>query len=162
MRNLFLGLFPIITLTFCKPANDTEHVLDHDTKAQIQYQCTKTLFDYFAAIKKNGLKTEFDYLDNSEDFLWVPPGYNYALPYDSVADILTRNAGMYRSVENVWGALYVNPMSYDLTAYNGTIDSYMTDTAGHKLHLKLIETGLMRKKNGKWKLLCGQTTMVAP
>ena len=57
-------------------------------KEQIKSEVNKMLLAYHEAIEKDGLTAEFNYLDNSSAFFWIPPGYQQALKYDSVRNIL--------------------------------------------------------------------------
>src|SRR5687768_6760744 len=65
-----------------------EPVLTEAKKMVVIKQVEQTLNNYVAAVKKDGLTAEFDYLDRSSDFFWVPPGFSVAISYDSIAVIL--------------------------------------------------------------------------
>ncbi len=119
-----------------------------------------TLEKYFADIKQNGLTAEFKYLDNSVDFFWVPPGYKSSIGFDSVKTAIERNAANFKSIDNKWETLTVNPLSPQLAYYTGIIVSNSIDTGDNKNQIRLIETGTMVKRTNEWKLLCGQTNII--
>jgi SnoaL-like domain len=121
----------------------------------------KVLFDdYFNAIRKDGLTAEFDYLDHSSDFFWVPPGYKNPISYDSVAAVLTLNAPRFTSVENTIDTLRIIPLTTALATYTAKLRSVMKDTSGNVTSLQLIETGVVIKRSDGWKLLNGQTSLL--
>ncbi len=126
-------------------------------KYSIEKEVRKMFDDYHQAIKKDGLKGEFKYLDQSEDFFWVPPGYTSALPYDSIVSILSANAGLFQSIEFHWDTLKVTPLSNTIANFTGIVGGTMTDTAGISSTVSIIETGVAIKRKDGWKLLSGQS-----
>jgi hypothetical protein len=118
------------------------------------------LNNYYKDISKEGLTAEFNYLDNSPDFFWVPPGYSTAISYDSVAKILKLNAPLFRSVDNAFDTLRITPLNRESAIYTARLSSIMTDTSGVVSKLLLVETGVLIKRNDGWKLLSGQTSVV--
>ena len=79
------------------------------------------LKEYHAAIEKDGLTAEFQYLDHSADFFWVPPGYTSALTYDSVRTILTQNAKGFSAITFEWDTLQIFPLSEEIANYSGVV-----------------------------------------
>jgi hypothetical protein len=134
--------------------------LTEKEKATIITEVNMTLENYYSDIKKSGLTAEFNYLDNSPDFFWVPPGYSNAISYDSVAKILKQNAPKYKTIINKFETLEIIPLSSELATYTGKLSSNMTDTAGTTLTFSLVETGVLIKRANGWKLLNGQTTLI--
>jgi hypothetical protein len=122
---------------------------------------TQTLDSYYNDIRKLGLTAEFKYLDNSSEFFWVPPGYSDAIAYDSVVTILKQNAPKYKSIDNSFDTLRIIPLSRELATYTGRLHSTMTDTADRIITFSLVETGILIKRPDGWKLLNGQTTILA-
>ncbi len=115
---------------------------------------------YHSDIREDGLLAEFNYLDKSDDFFWVPPGYNSALSYDSVETILRMNAQALSSVEFSWDTLNIYPLSNEIATYSGIVSGVMIDTAGNELRMSIIESGTLIKRNSGWKLLSGQSAVV--
>lgn len=148
-----LSLLTIISCTQPSTLSEAE-------KATITADVTLTLKNYYADIKKSGLTAEFDYLDQSADFFWVPPGYSAAISYDSVAAVLRQNAPNYLSINNAFDTLKIIPLSKELASYTGRLHSTMIDTAGIATTFSLVETGLLIKRKDGWKLLHGQTALV--
>ncbi len=120
----------------------------------------ETLTLYYADIKKDGLTAEFKYLDHSSEFYWAPPGFNEPITYDQVEKGVNQNAAKFKSVDNTWLSLRIDPLTAELASYTGTIHSIATDTTGQIGDYKLIETGLMIKRNDGWKLFRGQTSVL--
>lgn len=120
------------------------------------------LHDYVTAIKTGGLRAEFDYLDQSPDFFWVPPGYETSISYDSVAAVLNANASLFKSVENSYDTLVIIPVKKDLASYTAVLTSVITDTLDQMSTMRLIESGLVVKRKSGWKLQCGQTSVINP
>jgi hypothetical protein len=106
------------------------------------------------------LLAEFNYLDSSAEFFWVPPGHTSPLNFDSVSHILRKSAPQWKTINNRWDTLRIIPLSNELATYTGILQSSMTDTAGAELNFKMIETGVLIKRKDGWKLLHGQTGMV--
>lgn len=129
-------------------------------KITISNEVISTLKNYYADIKKSGLTAEFNYLDASSDFFWLPPGYTTPISYDSVSAIIKQNAMKFTSVNNTFETLKVIPLSKELATYSGRLRSIMTDTSGTNLSFTLVETGVMIHRKDGWKLLHGQTSML--
>lgn len=151
---LLLGIF--LTLISC--GSNTE--LTSSDKAQIIDEVKQTLNNYYDDIRKSGLEAEFSYLDNSEDFFWVPPGYTKPASYEEIVTAIKGNAARFRKVDNAFENLQVIPLTKDLATYSGKLHSVMTDTAGQTMQASLVETGLMIRRQDGWKLLSGQTTVL--
>ncbi|MEO8174234.1 MAG: nuclear transport factor 2 family protein [Sediminibacterium sp.] len=150
-----LTLYFLMLLFSCRQAP----ALTENEKSVIIDSVQHTLNSYFKDIKTSGLLAEFIYLDHSPDFFWVPPGYGSAISYDSVAAILRKSAAKYTAINNVFDTLHIIALSKELATYTGRLHSTMTDTSGTTLHFSLLETGVMIKRPGGWKLLNGQTSM---
>lgn len=121
----------------------------------------QTLNTYYTDIKREGLTAEFRYLDNSSEFFWVPPDYQSSISYDSVISILKTNAPLFKSIDNSWEVLEINPLTKELAVYTGKLRSITIDTSGKVFNTKLVETGLLIRRKDGWKLLSGQTAMLA-
>ena len=85
MKHIFSACYLLILLTSCL---DTSELNDVD-KEKISKEVSMMFDLYHSAISREGLVGEFDYLDDSEDFFWVPPGYTSPLDFDSVKTILS-------------------------------------------------------------------------
>lgn len=118
------------------------------------------LDEYCKAIKEGGLTAEFQYLDSSADFYWVPPGYTSPLGYDTVAAMLKHNAPAYASVDSRYEGVHVVSLTKDIASYTARVSSAVTDTAGNTSVMQLLENGVAIKRTGGWKLLCGQTSVL--
>ncbi|MHA4844913.1 nuclear transport factor 2 family protein [Flavitalea antarctica] len=134
--------------------------ITEEEKMLITRDVKQMLQNYYADIRKAGLEAEFDYLDSSSEFFWVPPGFSSAISYDSVAAILRKNAGLFRSVINEFDTLSIIPISNHLATYTARISSTITDTMDNTNSTLLIETGVVIKRAGGWKLLNGQTSVI--
>ena len=118
----------IIILAGCKGEQSR---LSTDEALKVESE-VRLLFDhYFEAIRKGGLTAEFQYLDHSSDFFWVPPGYENPISYDSVAAVLTLNAPQFVSVENTFDTLRIIPLTTALATYTAKLRSVMKDTSGN-------------------------------
>jgi len=115
------------------------------------------LEDYFAAISEAGLRAEFDYLDQSSDFFWVPPGFNSAISYDSVETILEMNADSFKKVQFYWATLRILPISKDIANYTGIVGGAITDSKDSINAVHMIETGTVIRRENGWKILSGQS-----
>jgi hypothetical protein len=158
MKRLILPFFIVSTLLSCKRSE----TLTQNQQDEIISEVRQTLTNYYDDIKTSGLTAEFKYLDHSEDFFWVPPGYSVSISYDSVATILNNNAPLFKSVENSFDTLRITALTQEFATYSGRLKSTMTDTSGNVVTAYLVETGLLIKRTEGWKLLSGQTSMVTP
>jgi len=153
----FVCVICIVVLVGCK-GDHTRLSADEALKIESE---VRLLFDhYFEAVRKEGLTAEFQYLDQSSEFFWVPPGYENPISYDSVAAFLTLNAPKFVLVENTFDTLRIIPLTTALATYAAKLRSVMTDTAGNVSSVNLIETGLVIKRKDGWKLLSGQTSLL--
>ncbi len=150
-------LLAVLAVAACQQPSPT---LSAEEAARVTDSVRQTLNRYYADIRTQGLNAEFQYLDSSTDFFWVPPGYTGPISYDSVATVLRRTAPRYTLIDNVWDTLSIRPMTEELASYTGRLTSTMTDTAGSTSQFKLVETGMVIKRTAGWKLLGGQTSIV--
>jgi len=148
----------MVFLTAMSCSDQTE--LSVTEKGRVAEEVRAMLHQYDDDVRTNGLLAEFAYLDSSEDFFWVPPGYNSSLSYDSVVVIIRKNAALLRNVNNVWDSLRIIPHSGSLATFTGNITSRSVDTSGNVATVRLIETGLAVKRYDGWKLLSGQTSLL--
>lgn len=152
--------FFLVTLTVFSGCERPHTDLTDQEKDAIVKEVRQTLNDYYAAIRDKGLTAEFNYLDSSDNFFWVPPGSSISLSYDSIYEILNQNAPLYQSINNSWDTLRIHPLTNDYATYTGKLTSIMTDTSGIVTKIKLAETGLMVKRESGWRLQSGQTSIV--
>jgi hypothetical protein len=151
-------LFILLTAASCRRSSPP---LSAKEAKDIERTVRQTLDDYNTAVKKQGLMAEFRFLDSSSSFFWVPPGFTTSLGYDSIRSIIQKNAFLFTSVDNTWQSLKIIPLSKELANYTGRIHSVMMDTSGKTNSYILVETGLMIQRPDGWKLLSGQTALVA-
>ena len=135
-------------------------MLTEEEKILVIRDVDQTLKNYNEDIRKSGLTAEFKYLDSSDDFFWVPPGFRSAISYDSVAFIIKKNAPVFTSVNNEYEALKIVPIGKYQASYTARLTSTMIDNTGNKSTTFLIETGVLIKRNSGWKLLNGQTSIL--
>lgn len=152
MNQLILFLFALAFIACDSPIS--ENTLD---EKQVEKEVMKMFEDYHLAIKKGGLTAEFDFLDDSEDFYWVPPGYQSALDIDSVKTILNGNASLFKTIEFRWHSIQVYPISPEIATYTGIVNGEMTDTTGQVIAVSILESGTVIRRETGWKLLCGQS-----
>jgi len=150
----------LLVVLFSYSCSQSTSSLSDAQKNNISKEIQQTLSDYYSDIKKEGLLAEFKYLDSYSDFFWVPPGFTSSISFDSVAIVLKKNAPQLRSVINSWNTLHVYPLSEELASYSGKLHSKIMDTTGKTSEVDLIESGVMIKRADKWKLLCGQTSVI--
>ncbi len=144
----------ILFLVYSCTQSEPETAFD---KAQITQEVKEMFSNYHRDIKKDGFAAEFPYLDHSDDFYWVPPGYTSALTSDSVETILRQSAHSVKEASFDWETLQIFPLSNTIATYTGVVSGYMIDTAGVTSKVHLIESGTVIKRQGGWKLLCGQS-----
>jgi hypothetical protein len=155
-RVIFLAALVFTTLS-CS----TEKNFSEAESARVQREAHQVLVDYYVAIGERGLMAEFDYLDSTGSFFWVPPGASEPLSYDSIYQVLKQNAPLYKSIVNTWDTISIRPLSAEYALYTGRLQSSMTDTTNLTSVLKLVETGVLVKRKSGWKLLSGQTSVIS-
>ncbi len=126
-------------------------------KIVIDREVRKMFDDYHQAIRDQGLLGEFNFLDTSDDFFWVPPSYETALNYDSVFSIINQSAAGYLEVRFHWDTLQIFTLTPELANFSGIVSGYLLDTAGRKSVVRIIESGTTIKRLDGWKLLSGQS-----
>jgi hypothetical protein len=149
----------VVMMLSLQSCND-DKIMSEQDKKEISDEIIKTLHDYVDDISKSGLTAELKYLDNSSEFFWVPPGYGGPINHDSVVGILNRTAPTLRAVNNSFVALKVFPLTEKYATYTATIQSHVSDTMGMISNYSLLETGVLVKRAGGWKLLHGQTSIL--
>jgi hypothetical protein len=154
MRKMFfIFLAPVLAVSCSRETSFSE-----TERSTVRNEVTETLHNYAGDVSAQGLKAELAYLDSSEDFFWVPPGYPRALDFDSVAEILTRNAPVLKSIHNRYDRVKVVPLCASHAVYSARVISEVTDTSGKTTSVTLLESGVLIKRGGRWKLLGGQTS----
>jgi len=156
MKRKLVIICTILTIISCKQST----TLTENEKASIIIDIRMTFDEYYSDIRKSGLSAELKYFDNTSDFFWVPPGYSNSISYDSVATIIKENAPSSRSVDNSIDTLRIIPLSKELAAYTGRLNSTMIDTSGKAITFALVESGILIKRPNGWKLLSGQTAVL--
>jgi hypothetical protein len=154
--------WPIITsiVAFFVISCNTPAGFSDKQKQAIADTVRQVLINYHNDVRKAGLLAEFNYLDSSTEFYWVPPNYASPLSYDSVAHELRAIAGFFRSIHNKWDSLVVTPLTKEYVSYTGIQSTTYTDTLGHTGTHRLIETGMLVRRATGWKLLHGQTAII--
>ncbi len=155
MRLLFF-LIGISALFSCNRDNQPKAF----SAEEVEHEVNVMLDNYFRDIARDGLTAEFRYLDQSDQFFWVPPGYASALSYDSVRKILESRAAGYQSINFRWESLKIYPLDNEHASYTGIVKGDMTDTAQVKTDVSLIESGVVIRREEGWKLLCGQSAVL--
>lgn len=153
MKLLLSVLSLAILITSCQPK-------DRFDKDSIEKEVHTMLKAYDDAVRAKGLDGEFDFLDDSDEFYWVPPGYKYAITYDSVATILRQTAPRLSHVDNEWDTLRIQALSKNYASFSGVVKSMAVTSKGDTIRMKLAETGLVVRRKTGWKLLSGQTTVI--
>lgn len=156
MRKQFLNVFILLAIVSC---NQTA-TLSNAEKDAIVKEVRRSLENYCNDVRRSGLTAEFNYLDSSAEFSWLPPGYSDSISYDSVATILKQSAPKYKTVDNTFEILEIIPLSKTLASYSGRVRSVMTLTSGTTMTFVLSENGVMIKRHDGWKLLKGKTTFL--
>ncbi|MCA6075638.1 hypothetical protein [Fulvivirga sedimenti] len=128
--------------------------------ALVSGEVMQMLHEYHDAMATGGLMAEFDYLDSSKQFFWIPPGYNSALDYDSVKAILVQNAPAMESMELEWESLMIFPLSEEAANFHGIVHSVSRDTSGNVFDVRMIESGTIVRRPAGWRLLNGQTSLL--
>ena len=149
--------YVIVILTFFSCSKAVETSSQKLDKERVSDEILEMFENYHAAIKADGLKAEFDYLDNSSDFFWVPPGYNSPLSYDEVKIILIENDKAIKTIEFNFDIIQVFPLKNSIANYSGVVSGKMTDTLNNISKFKIIESGTLIKRKDGWKLLNGQS-----
>ncbi len=145
-----------ITLVACVPT-----IPDPDALEKAAFEARTMLQDYQAAVREGGLLAEFEFLDSSKDFFWIPPGATAAKDFATVKAEITANAKGLDSISCEWTSLEIHPLTVQIMTYAGKMTAFSISEAGDTSSAKLIESGtLVRRANG-WKLLSGQTSVVA-
>jgi len=134
--------------------------LSESEKESISTEVRNMFEEYHQAVAQNGLLGEFSFLDSSDNFFWVPPGYNSAINYDSVRAILEQNNALFNDVSFSWKELRIFPISTEIANYSGLVQSRMIDTAGVQIHAKIIESGTVILREDGWKILSGQSRLL--
>ena len=157
MRCFAPTLLFLVLLSACN-APDTFSEADQQ---RVAAEVDSMLHAYLDAMREGGLEAEFAYLDSTDAFFWVPPGYNSWISYDSVAVVLRATAPTLRSMDYRWQSLRIDPISQDRAIYTGTLTGALTDTSGQVTTLSMIETGTVIRREDGWKLLNGQSAVLS-
>lgn len=127
---------------------------------KVQKEVWDFLHDYQEAMNTEGLMSEFRFLDSTNAFYWVPPGYTSVLNFDSVRTILIATAPTLSQINNRWDYLNVYPLNDTLANYTGKLVMEHQDTSGNINQAELLETGLVVQRKNGWKILSGQSSVV--
>lgn len=134
--------------------------LTEEEEAAIKKEVQVFLEQYSAAVKKRGLKAEFDFIGEPENFRWQPPGYKVFIKYDSVATLINQNAARYKLVNNRYEVKEILVPGSGTATYNAKVYSHMEDNEGQSTDVVFSEVGVLKKKRDGWKLMVGVTTII--
>lgn len=134
-----------------------QKTLNSKDKETITFEIKQMFDNYHNDITKNGLVSEFKYLDTSSDFFWVPPGYKKTLDYDTVKSILTENSKVINFIEFSWESIKIFPLTKKIAHYSGIVKCVQVDTNHNPATFKIIESGTLIKRKDGWKFLNGQS-----
>ncbi len=134
-----------------------QQALNSEHKEAISLEIKQMFKDFHKDITKNGLMSEFKYLDDSSDFFWVPPGYKKALDFDTVKNILVKNSKTVNFIEFSWESIKIVPLTNEIATYSGVVKCVQVDTAHNPKTFKIIESGTLIKRKDGWKFLNGQS-----
>jgi len=155
MKQLLLVALPIVLFACTNKDNFT-----HEQKEEVKQEVAIMFEQYYKDMKNKGLMSEFNYLDHSEDFFWVPPNFHSPLTYDSVKTIITANARATQLADFRWQSLTIYPLTPSVATYAGVVTGIVIDTAQIENHVKLLESGTVIKRKDGWKLLSGQSRIL--
>ncbi|MCH7637889.1 MAG: nuclear transport factor 2 family protein [Bacteroidetes bacterium] len=155
MRHALATLLLLIAAGCSTPDAFTE-----TDQQRVTAEVDSMLHAYLDAMREGGLEAEFAYLDSTDAFFWVPPGYDSWISFDSVAAVLRAMAPTLRSMDYRWQSLRIDPISDDRAIYTGTLSGAVTDTSGQVTNLSIIETGTVIRREDGWKLLNGQSAVL--
>ncbi len=144
----------LLAITFYGYSQET---LSNDLKESISTEIKQMFENFHHDITKNGLASEFKYLDNSSDFFWVPPGYTKTLDYKTIKDILIENAKLINFIEFSWESVQIFPLTNEIANYSGVVKCVQVDTNHNPMTFKVIESGTLIKREDGWKFLNGQS-----
>ena len=148
MRFLAL-LSSLCTLASCR----TPDTFTEADQQRVSAEVDSMLHAYPDALREGGLAAEFAYLDSTDAFFWVPPGYDSWISYDSVETVIRATAPTLRSIDYRWRSLRIDPISQDRAIYTSTPSGALTDTSGRVTNISIIETGTVSRHEEGWKLL---------
>ena len=155
----FIRICPVILAAILLSCGNSSELTEKE-KEVIRHEVRQTLQNYYDDIRQSGLLAEFNYLEESPDFFWSPPGFTHPLSYDSIASIIRLNSTLYQKVDNQFDTLLIIPVKRKVATYSGRLTSTVVDTAGVTTTIRMIETGVLIKIDDQWKLLNGQTSVI--
>lgn len=143
----------IIGISSCKSeSNESNHVKTSED------DLITFLNTYHDAMNQYGLKTEFEFIDSTSHFFWIPPGYASALSFDSVKKVLIQTDETIRSIRLKWKNLKIESQESNWANFHGVVEGQIVDTSGLIIIINQIESGVLIKRKDGWKILSGQTT----
>lgn len=153
---------PTLFIAFCIACTPKQKHIEPDSfdKEKVTQEIKETLKNYFDDMNNEGLLSEFKYLDSSEDFFWVPPGFNKRLNYAETRSVIEDNAPQMLNIDNQWKSIEIHALSNNFATYTGVVSAKYNDTANMPHNYELIETGVLIKRGDNWKILCGQTAQL--
>lgn len=154
-----LGLNFILTLLLIYLLVQPDGYESYDTE-KVKADVEDFLHEYHSSMENQGLKGEFAYLDSTEQFFWVPPGFNSWISFDSVKTILNVTDPLISEMKIRWEDLRIDVLSEEVAVYTGRVSIEQKNVNDGLQEYKLLETGIVKKKNGKWKILSGQSRVM--
>jgi len=154
----FTALFIFFVFLGC--SNPKKELFDEIAKQRVTVEAQEMLDAYHCTMEKEGLMAELDFLDASDEFFWVPPGYQSSLSYDSVVSIIKINAPAIKSLEYKWEYLHIYPLSPTIANFTGKLHSTIVDTNDLTTNIVMLESGTLIKRSKDWKILNGQSRII--
>jgi len=155
MSRLFLIAVCVLITFSCNTKKDV--ALNSQEKEAVAKEVREMMYAYINDVNTMGIMAEFKYLDASDDFFWVPPGYNSAISYDSVYSIVSQFSPVITKIDYSIETLHILPLSKTTANVHLIVSGFFQDTSGVVTPVRVIETGLVIKRKDGWKLLSGQS-----
>lgn len=152
IQSVFVILF-VCSMHGCS-SNSEKSIFTPET---VYLEAKEMLFDYHTAVNETGLVAEFDFLDSSHMFFWVPPGFDKAIKYEEVKRILLENAPLAKGIQFEWEHLEIFPLTSEIATYYGIVKAGISSPTGLSDQSRVLESGTLIKRKDGWKLLSGQS-----
>ena len=152
-----IALFIFAACEFTSPPSND---LSAEDQGRIIQEVETSLRNYYRDVAIKGIQAEFEYLDTSSNFYWIPPDYENWINYDSVANVILDASSKISAVENYWESLRIDPLSVKYASYSGILKGKTSGKDGNVVEQRFMETGIVVKREDGWKLLRGQTRLI--
>ena len=152
-----IKIFGLLFLLTAFISCQQEYQLTDSQRDEIIDGVKKMAIQFFVDSDAKDIDAVLNRLDNSKKFFWVFPPDPTHISRDDLASALKSEIETDNSVKSTWDNIQIEPLTANLTYYQGSFRQVVTEPSGAVSEFFGIESAVIILREDGWKFLTGQT-----